>query len=466
MKVEMMDKFYFPETERQYTDEGYLVVPATISRPGMQLYKAIELVPSLDKLPTKYKPDDPITVYRPPEEVFKEESVNSFKNIAVTNNHPPEFLNSKNHKKYSVGLVLSDVCGDDAHVKGTIKVTDYDTINEIKDGKVDISAGYHSNVYFEEGTTPEGEPYQAIQKDIMGNHVAVVVRGRAGSEVRLADGLDRPSEHSEKLASEGVKRSSGTENTEKLGGASEPEEELGPDGIPGDNALNAFGDKKVTTESTEVEDENIKEIKELTMKLEDAMTKINELTVTNEELSSQILDQAGIDSLVEDRMQLIDACSKLVDSLDYTGKSNLDLKKEVLITKMPNVSLEDKSNDYINAAFDVIKSSINDTIEGSHDEDVYGEDLSIEDKEVDGVEKPEEGESEAVETTKNVHEGENPDEHGSVEEVEEDKVEVEVKDSVSVLDSAFDAEITKQNKGKELSPYEKYCAQSRDAWKK
>lgn len=473
MKIELMDKFYFPETERTYTDEGYLIVPATISRPGTQLYKAIELVPSEDALPMNWKPNDPVVVYRPPEEVFKQEAVDSFKNIAVTNNHPPEFLNSKNYKKYSVGIVLSDVEPDDKHVKGTLKITDYDTINEIKDGKVDISAGYHSNVYFEEGETPEGEKYQAIQKDISGNHVAIVARGRAGSEVKLADSLESSSERSETLVAEGIKRQSGTEASEAFGegkhakrGSEEEEEEYGIDGVPGANALNPFGDEKEVN-STDVEDEENKDIKELTMKLEDAMTKIDELTEENKKLSSKVLDQAGIDSLVEDRMQLIDACSKIVKGIDYTGKSNLELKKEVLSSKMPGVSLEDKSSDYVNAAFDVMKASFNDTVEGTHDPDVYGEDLALEDEE--GNEKPTEpeGEEAPAETTKNVHEGENPDESEADPEADEkEENKMETNDSVSILDSAFAIETKPLNKTKELSAYEKYCERSRNEWKK
>ncbi len=471
MKIEMMDKFYFPETERAYTPEGYLVVPATISRPGTQLYKGIELVACEDQLPGHIRPNDPVNVYRPPSEVFKQESVDSFKNIAVTNNHPPEFLNSKNYKEFSVGIVLSDVMNDEKHVQGTIKVTDYETINEIKDGKVDISAGYHSNIYFEEGETPEGEPYQAVQRDISGNHVAIVMRGRAGSEVKLADGLDDPSKQTERISAEGIEKRHGTEASEtreenRRAKSSEEEEEFGIDGVPGSNTSNPFGDEEEIPESTDVEDEKNKDIKELTMKLEDAMTKINELTEANEKLSSQVLDQAGIDSLVEDRMTLIDSCGKLVEGLEHTGKSNLELKKEVLKSKMPNVSLEDKSSDYVHAAFDVLKASVEDSVEGKHDEDVYGKDLGVEDEEAVEADKPE-GEEKPKEKTKNVHEGENPDEHGAdPEKDDEDEPAKEVTDSVSVLDSAFENEIKIENKSKTLSPYESYCAQSRDAWKK
>jgi len=471
MKIEMMDKFYFPETERTYTPEGYLIVPATISRPGTQTYKAKELVADELSLPFNFKPDDAVVVYRPSEEVFKAESIDSFKNIAVTNNHPPEFLNSKNYKKYSVGIVLSDVGSDEKHVQATLKITDYDTINEIKDGKVDMSAGYSSNIYFEDGLTPEGEAYQAIQKDIIGNHVAVVMRGRAGSEVKLKDGLENPSERSETLAAEGVSKKTGSEASEAFGegvrkSRGTEEEELGSDGVPGSSTSSPFGDEIKVTETTDVGDEINKNMKELTMKLEDAMTKINELTEANEKLSSQVLDQAGIDSLVEDRMTLMDSCMKLVPGIDYTGKSNLELKKEVLMSKMPNVSLDDKSSDYVNAAFDVMKTSLNDNIEGSHDPDVYGEDLSLEDE--GDVISPEigEGEEKVKETTKNVHEGENPDEHGEEGSNDEPDKEVKTNDSVSVLDSAFETEIKQNPNSKTLSVYEEYCAKSRVAWKK
>ena len=471
MKIELTDKFYFPETERSYTTEGYLIVPATISRPGTQVYRASELVPSLDKLPGHIKPTDNITVYRPPEEVFKPESVNSFKNIAVTNNHPPEFLNSKNHKTYSIGIVLSDVLADEKHVQGTIKVTDYDAVNEIKAGKVDISAGYHSNVTFEEGVTPDGENYQAIQRDIIGNHVAVVMRGRAGSEVCLADGLDDPSKESENRAAEGKEIQHGTEASEtREENKKKPkgeEEELGADNVPGSNASNPFGDEKeVVTGEVPVDKKKVKTMDEMKQELQDAFTKIDELTKSNSDLSSKIVDQDGIDKLVCDRMDLIDVCTQVSPELVHKGKSNYDLKKEVLTSKMPSISLEDKSQDYIDAAFDVIKSTLKDS---SSMEEEENKDLSLEDEgEPTKPESPAD-EAKAIEATKNTHEGENPDDSASdPEKDDEDSSDntVVVKDSISVLDSAFELEIKNKTYSKTDSPYEEYCKRSRDAWKK
>lgn len=463
MKIALMDKFYFPETERTYTKEGYLVVPASISRPGTQLYKAIELVEQKDQLPQGIMPADSIVVYRSPEEVYKEEAVNSFKNVAVTNNHPPEFLNSKNHRKFSVGLVLSDVHPEaEKHcMAGTLKITDEETINEVKDGKVDVSAGYYSNIRFEEGVTPDGEHYQAVQEDIEGNHVAIVLRGRAGSDIKLSDALESPSDRHEQLSAAGITNESDVESSEtKKRTQGEPEEELGMDGVPGSNSLSPFGDE-ITTDSALVEDEINDKEKELAMKLEDAMAKIADLEEANVTLSSQVLDQASIDVLVEDRMTLIDACSQLVDGLEYTGKSNIELKKEVLMSKMPKVELGEASEEYVNAAFDVMSAQLNDTVEGKHDEDVYGKDLALEDEGEETPEKPSEGE-EAIEETKNTKEGENPDD--SEAEAEKDEEPVEVKDSAT-LDQAFAIESQSNKKERELSAYEKHCKRSRDLWK-
>jgi len=67
----IQDRLNLP-TERTYTEEGFLRVPARISRTGTQTYLAAELGLK-DREPT-----DLIVAYRPPEEVFDPESLASF----------------------------------------------------------------------------------------------------------------------------------------------------------------------------------------------------------------------------------------------------------------------------------------------------------------------------------------------------------------------------------------------------
>ena len=170
-------------TEREYTDEGFLKVPARISRTGIQEYLAVEM--GL----TDKDPKDIVRVYRPEDEVFTDESLTSFANKPVTNNHPPELVNSRNSRQYSVGMSGPEVTRDGMFAKTVLHVTDEDAIKNIESGKVELSNGYTADIEWTPGVTPDGEQYDAIQRNIKGNHIAIVERGRAGPACRVADNL-------------------------------------------------------------------------------------------------------------------------------------------------------------------------------------------------------------------------------------------------------------------------------------
>lgn len=51
----------------------------------------------------------------------------------------------------------------------------------------ELSAGYRYRADMTPGTTPEGEPYDGVMRDIQGNHTAIVREGRAGADVHVAD---------------------------------------------------------------------------------------------------------------------------------------------------------------------------------------------------------------------------------------------------------------------------------------
>lgn len=127
---------------------------------------------------------------RPPEEVFKKQSMESLKEIVITNNHPPEQLNSRNTKQYAAGWTGTDVKRVDKFIQTDIKITDADLITDIMNGKDELSCGYHCVTENTSGEW-EGEHYDAIQRDIFYNHLSSVDRGRAGPEVKINfDGID------------------------------------------------------------------------------------------------------------------------------------------------------------------------------------------------------------------------------------------------------------------------------------
>lgn len=125
------------------------------------------------------------------DDVFAPDALASFGLVPLTNDHPPSGLDAKNTTKYAVGVVAADVRRDADKVRASLSVWDAETIDAMKRGKVELSCGYNCDLEMTAGEH-NGEHYDAIQRNIRGNHVALVDRGRAGPEVRIRlDGADR-----------------------------------------------------------------------------------------------------------------------------------------------------------------------------------------------------------------------------------------------------------------------------------
>ena len=117
---------------------------------------------------------------RLPEDVFDQESLRSFEGVPVTNNHPPGMVSSKTARQYSVGAVLGSPVPDDDHMRGRLAVHDHQTVQDMEAGKTQVSNGYTCDTEETPGVHPLYGVYDAIQRNIRGNHVAIVDRARAG----------------------------------------------------------------------------------------------------------------------------------------------------------------------------------------------------------------------------------------------------------------------------------------------
>lgn len=116
---------------------------------------------------------------RPPEEVMHADSLASFGLMPVTNEHPSELLTADNAKQYAVGSVSESVVPEGDKVRAVLMITDASAIEALDAGKSELSCGYTADVVQETGVW-QGQPYDAIQRNIRGNHVALVDAGRAG----------------------------------------------------------------------------------------------------------------------------------------------------------------------------------------------------------------------------------------------------------------------------------------------
>lgn len=123
---------------------------------------------------------------REPREVFDATSMRSFEQLPVTNTHPYEPVSSRNARQFMVGANDSSVARDDDHMKTMIMVADEQTIKEMESGdKVQVSCGYTCDFDPTPGVHPVYGAYDGKQKNIRGNHIALVTHARAGQTARV-----------------------------------------------------------------------------------------------------------------------------------------------------------------------------------------------------------------------------------------------------------------------------------------
>ena len=158
--------------------EGYLIcLNVPVARTGVQEYLPSELgLPGPD--------DHLIPVHRPESEVFAPACLASFEGMPVTDDHPsdPDGVNSENIRFLQRGHAHNIRRGappEDDLLLADLIITDPRLIEEILSGKREISCGYNYVLSEEDG--------KYYQRDIRGNHVAVVENGRAGPRVSIKD---------------------------------------------------------------------------------------------------------------------------------------------------------------------------------------------------------------------------------------------------------------------------------------
>ena len=176
-------------TERTYTDNGFLRVTGRAAKTGVYKYLASEL------LLKDREPNEIVNVLRSNEEVFNTQSMASYSNVDVTNDHPKDLVDSDSFKLASVGHVISaKQSGDFVEVDMIIK--DAAAIKDVESGKVQLSPGYEVNYIPEQGVyDATGESYEFVQRDIKINHVAICARARAGAQARINDSSVLPVEN-------------------------------------------------------------------------------------------------------------------------------------------------------------------------------------------------------------------------------------------------------------------------------
>ena len=202
-EVKRLDSIRLDRNDSTYfTDEGYLVDHPILTSCGIFEYT---------------NPDGSVRrELRLPEYVFDEESLKTYKGKPIIITHDAGVVDKSNVDREQVGTILSEGTRDGEDVRAEIIIHDTDAMK--KSGLKELSLGYNL-VLLEEPGVWNGEHYDAIQTQIVINHLAIVASARAGEQARL--NIDS----SEKNLLRGGKKMK-IKNTRRIDGESLTPEEL------------------------------------------------------------------------------------------------------------------------------------------------------------------------------------------------------------------------------------------------
>jgi len=309
--------------EVEKTPQGGLKIPAFLTRTGVFEYAA---------------PDgSTIREYRPPEEVFHADSLALLRGAPIALDHPPEQIGPKNFRTFTVGHVADDVRKESDKVGATLFIQDAQAIKSVEAGRRELSCGYHCDVDETPGTTPDGESYDRVQRNIQYNHLALVSTGRAGPDVRLR--LDS--------IGNALIKETPVEKIELIDGV---EYAVGSDTH---KAARLRLDASMKTAAQALETLQA-ERDAATARADAAEAKRNE---TLEKVKA-LLTPERLDQAVRRRTAVVEK-ARLVLGAEFKvdGLTNIQIKSEAVKKQYPTLRLDGKSKDYVGGLFKSIAAA-------------------------------------------------------------------------------------------------------------
>lgn len=174
-------------TAREIDDNGFMTVRACpISSFGIFDYGAGQL--GLPGNPMRI-----VKVYRPESAVNDPAAIDSFRNVPLINDHTMLSGFNKDDSaeapetKGVDGVLTSNVYYEAPWMLGDLRVFSREMQSDINSGKKDLSLGYTCKFELKPGVF-DGQPYEVVQTELRGNHIALVGEGRVPG-ARVLDGL-------------------------------------------------------------------------------------------------------------------------------------------------------------------------------------------------------------------------------------------------------------------------------------
>lgn len=371
-----------PLSDTYFTPEGYLIDNPILTRVGIFEY---------------HNPDGTIRrELRLPEEVFAAESLASYKGKPVILTHEAGLVDVDNVQQEHIGTILSEGIQDGDNVRAQIVIHDAESLDY---GLRELSLGYTQTPDETPGVW-NGQPYDAIQRNIQINHLALVEKARAGEQARLnIDGEEQGGNQMSKARKDGLtpeeitrlveeykqRQAQRMENTNPTADeGTNPDEQTTDEGEKDPvqevkdrrDRRDASGDCETMDEASGViaqQDEDIQKLLDFIAQLQakidfDEASAEEEVKTDGEgenaeanadegEHQEDPLNMDSIDAYVNQKIELI----RLGDKLNLDGIETMkpmDAKKAIIKKVHPNIRLDGKDTAYINAMFDIAKESV------------------------------------------------------------------------------------------------------------
>ena len=371
-----------PLSDTYFTPEGYLIDNPILTRVGIFEY---------------HNPDGTIRrELRLPEEVFAAESLASYKGKPVILTHEAGLVDVDNVQQEHIGTILSEGIQDGDNVRAQIVIHDAESLDY---GLRELSLGYTQTPDETPGVW-NGQPYDAIQRNIQINHLALVEKARAGEQARLnIDGEEQGGNQMSKARKDGLtpeeiarlveeykqRQAQRMENTNPTADEGTNPDEQTTDEDEADpvkevkdrrDRRDASGDCETMDEASGViaqQDEDIQKLLDFIAQLQakidfDQASAEEEVKTDGEgenaeanadegEHQEDPLNMDSIDAYISQKIELIRLGDKLhMDGID-TMKP-MDAKKAIIKKVNPNIRLDGKDKAYIDAMYDITKESI------------------------------------------------------------------------------------------------------------
>lgn len=312
------------------TQDGYLVADVKVARTGIQLYTGREVDPE-----NKHGLRDKavVRVYRPEEEVFAQDAMHSYAYRPVTDDHPSESVTADNWKQLAVGQTGGEVVRDGEFVRVPMVLMDKAVIAKVEGGKRELSMGYDTALKFQDGTSPNGEQYDAIQTNLRMNHLAVVSAARGGSHLKIGD------------EEKGTR--SMTTRTLMVDGLSV--ELTDKDAQIVQRAIDALT-KQVADASAAQAKADADHSKAIAAKDAEIAKKDAQI----DDLNKKVLSDADLDKRVQARGDLVAVARSIAKDVKTEGLTDAAIRKAVVAAKLGDAAVADKADAYIDARFDIL----------------------------------------------------------------------------------------------------------------